>query len=119
MNHYNVSGISDWAESEGESFKIFTNKPFNSVQDAVAAAGAVYGDNLQVIVEKVVTLNKPDNFKKELKELLEKYNASIDVCYDSCSDMHGVYDEGIEVSFEDDNSSFKLVNDWYISVEQL
>lgn len=40
-------------------------------------------------------------FLIELKALMEKYNATIDWCCDSCSDLHGVYDSHIEISLND------------------
>ena len=40
-------------------------------------------------------------FLTELKALMEKYNATIDWCCDSCSDLHGVYDSRIEISLND------------------
>jgi hypothetical protein len=39
------------------------------------------------------------DFKKELRALLEKYEAAIYVDYSDCSDMHGVYDQNMTVSF--------------------
>lgn len=36
-----------------------------------------------------------DSFRKELKELLTKYNVSISWDYDDCSDTHGMTGEGI------------------------
>lgn len=36
-------------------------------------------------------------FKAELAALLEKYSAEICWEYSGCSDMHGVYDEGIRI----------------------
>ena len=43
--------------------------------------------------------NKATEFKKELKELLTKYNASIDFACDDCSDWHGITGERMTVSF--------------------
>ena len=39
-------------------------------------------------------------FKRELRELLEKHGASIEVGYADCSDTHGMYDEHMAVSFK-------------------
>lgn len=36
-------------------------------------------------------------FKKELKELLEKHNVSISADCADCSDLHGVYQEHISI----------------------
>lgn len=41
-------------------------------------------------------MSDKEKFKKELKELLKKYNVSIQWDYSSYSDMHGVYEEAIE-----------------------
>ena len=47
------------------------------------------------MTDKVSTLNE---FKKELKALLDKYNASIEVGCSDCSDLHGVYDKHLLVT---------------------
>ena len=53
-------------------------------------------------------------FKKELKTLLEKYNASLSFACSSCSDLSGVHEEGIEVVLGD-NETHKLTEyNWYI-----
>ena len=39
--------------------------------------------------------SKQDEFLRELKELLTKYDATISFDFDSCSDTHGIYDGGI------------------------
>jgi hypothetical protein len=39
-------------------------------------------------------------FKKEMKALLEKYNADISVQYNSYNDVYGVYDEHMTASLE-------------------
>lgn len=39
-----------------------------------------------------------NNFVDELKALLEKYDATIDWTCSACSDLHGVYDERMTVS---------------------
>lgn len=57
-----------------------------------------------------------ENFLKELKELLDKHNMSI--CFDcsSCSDTHGIYDEGIQVeSLGKDGEKFKFHYEWCIT----
>lgn len=38
-----------------------------------------------------------NNFADELKALLEKYNASIVWTCGDCSDLHGVYDQRMQV----------------------
>lgn len=40
-----------------------------------------------------------NNFKRELKELLERYDASIEWTCGQCSDLQGVYDEEMVVDF--------------------
>lgn len=42
-----------------------------------------------------------DNFANELKVLLEKYNASIVWTCGDCSDLHGVYDQRMQVQTKD------------------
>lgn len=44
-------------------------------------------------------MDKEINFKKELKELLKKYDATIDWMCDPCSDLYGVYDSKLVVTF--------------------
>lgn len=59
-----------------------------------------------------MSANKED-FKKELKDLLSKYNATISFTCGGSSDTHGLYDDhliieiGQETVFESDG--------WYIS----
>lgn len=48
-------------------------------------------------------------FLTELKALMEKYNATIDWCCDSCSDLYGVYDSHIEISL---NNTTDIVFDY-------
>ncbi len=45
--------------------------------------------------------NKVKEFKKELKALLKKYNATIGFSVGDGSDTHGLYDERIEVDLSD------------------
>lgn len=51
---------------------------------------------------------KLNEFKKELKELLEKYNARIDWNCADCSDLHGVTGESMGVYFMDTGKSKQL-----------
>jgi len=44
-------------------------------------------------------MSQATEFKKELKALLTKYNASIDFSCDDCSDWHGITGEKMVVSF--------------------
>ena len=46
--------------------------------------------------------NRKKEFVKELKALLNKYDVSIGFVCDACSDMHGLYDERIEVQEKQD-----------------
>lgn len=46
--------------------------------------------------EKQIIIN---SFKAELKNLLEKYDAAIEWGCGVCSDVHGIYDEQMSVSF--------------------
>lgn len=56
------------------------------------------------------------NFRKELKELLKKYNASIDFSCSDCSDTHGIYGAKLEVCFQLSNNTtvFDLCNGWSV-----
>ena len=58
-------------------------------------------------------------FKDELRALLEKYGASIDVGYADCSDTHGMYDERMEVSFNHDRSVFRIADNWGLDASDL
>ena len=49
-----------------------------------------------------------NQFKKELKQLLTKYNATIGFSVDECSDTHGLYGDNLFVSFENvENTNYK------------
>lgn len=52
-------------------------------------------------------MSKLSEFKRELKELLNKYDASIQLGFANCSDTHGMYDERIEVSFRVNRPRFQ------------
>lgn len=41
--------------------------------------------------------NKKEEFIKELKTLLEKYDVNIGFVCDPCSDTNGIYEAGLEV----------------------
>jgi len=47
------------------------------------------------------------DFKKELKELLTKHNASINLDFADCSDTHGMYDEKMIVEIRDGKTRFE------------
>lgn len=51
LTRYNVYGVSDWPETMGQRFNIFTAKPFASEADAIAAARAAFDSDLEIIVE--------------------------------------------------------------------
>lgn len=53
MKKYNVYGISDWPESLGEKFLIYREKEFLSEGLAIDAAKALYGNNVEIVVEIV------------------------------------------------------------------
>lgn len=59
------------------------------------------------------------NFKRELRELLQKYNASIEVGYADCSDTHGMYDEHMAVSFRNGKSERLTEYGWGIDAGDL
>ena len=51
-----------------------------------------------------------EEFKKELKALLEKYNAVLSLEYDPCSDTYGMYDERMAVYFNDTKETIDLAD---------
>lgn len=55
-------------------------------------------------------------FRKELRALLEKYNASIDFCCSDCSDTHCIYDAKMVAYFNlsDRMLAFDLNNGWSV-----
>ncbi len=58
-----------------------------------------------------------DNFISELKGLLLKYNASIELDYADCSDTYGMYDVRMLVSVG--NKTLVEVDGWSIEAEDL
>lgn len=52
------------------------------------------------------------NFKKELKELLKKYNATIGFDCDDCSDLYGIYDEHVYIQANGERE--RVVDGWWI-----
>ena len=56
-------------------------------------------------------------FLAKLKDLLQEYNASIDWTCSDCSDLHGVYDDHLEITIGD-KTIFKAENS-YISSREL
>lgn len=52
-------------------------------------------------------MSKLTEFKKELKELLTKYDACIEFGCSDCSDLHGVTEECMEVTMKDGNGKRK------------
>ena len=56
-----------------------------------------------------------EKFEKELKSLLEKYDATIEVGYDYMEDTTSVGGESIDVSLKEDDGTFvtkKLCDGW-------
>lgn len=69
-------------------------------------------------------MHKPthDDFKKELKKLLEKYNATIGFAVGEHSDLHGVYGEKIVVEFRPKGeplSQITLSDGYWINKKEL
>lgn len=60
-------------------------------------------------------------FKRELKNLLKKYNATIGFSVSDCSDTYGLYDEKIICSLRDFNNEneITLVNGWVLDKSDL
>jgi hypothetical protein len=57
------------------------------------------------------------NFKKELREVLEKYNATIEFACGQGSDTHGLYSEEMLVCFN--KKDYSLSKGWVIYAEDL
>jgi hypothetical protein len=55
-------------------------------------------------------MNDINEFLKELKTLLEKYDASIDFTFDG--DTHGIYDLGVEIHVH--NNFCRINHDTYV-----
>ena len=53
--------------------------------------------------------NKKEEFIKELKTLLEKYDVNIGFVCDPCSDTNGIYEAGLEVC---ENRQTSSKNTW-------
>lgn len=62
-----------------------------------------------------------EEFKKELKALLQKYNAGIWLWldYDPCSDTYGMYDERMTVHFYGENKSIDLADGYGVDATDL
>jgi len=62
---------------------------------------------------------KTEDFKVELRELLQKYNASIDVDFAACSDLHGVQGEGMILSVHGEPEHEIIIDGWGIIASDL
>ena len=60
-----------------------------------------------------------NQFKLELKTLLQKYNANISFSCSEYSDLHGVYDAQITVSFDNDDKEFTLSEGYGVASSDL
>ena len=61
-----------------------------------------------------------EEFLKELKALMKKYNVSIGFSVGDCSDTHGLYDERLVIDHRIKEGSFKEetwleVNGWWMN----
>jgi len=62
-------------------------------------------------------MSKSEKFEKELKSLLEKYDATIEVGYDYMEDTTSVGGESIDVSLKEEDGTFvteKLCDGWVL-----
>ena len=84
---------------------------FPSKEDALEAH-TTYLKNLK---------EKTDLFRKELKELLIKHNATISLEYDPCSDTQGMYDEELvaEITYEKATYTIPLSEGYYLEPSDL
>ena len=64
-------------------------------------------------------MNEVENFKKELKELLQKYDATISFEYDPDSDTYGIYDGHIELKIKENKLRHKHQNYWELIADDL
>lgn len=55
-----------------------------------------------------------ENFKKELKALLAKYNAVLALEYDPCSDTYGMHGERMAVYFRNEKKTVDLADGYYL-----
>ncbi len=58
-----------------------------------------------------------DEFLKEFKALLEKYDVSISFSVSACSDTHGLYDEKMVIDHKQE--TWLELNGWCISSYEL
>lgn len=58
-------------------------------------------------------------FKRELKDLLERYNACLGFNVSECSDTYGLYEERMEVSFDNYPEAVKLADGWGVCPHEL
>lgn len=60
-----------------------------------------------------------ENFKKELKALLTKYDAVLSLEYDPCSDTFGMYDERMAVYFRKEKKTVDLADGYSLDESDL
>ncbi len=60
-----------------------------------------------------------ENFKKELKALLTKYNAVLSLDYDPGSDIYGMHGERMAVYFRDEKKSIDLTDGYSLDASDL
>lgn len=60
-----------------------------------------------------------EEFKKELKALLEKYNAGIWLDYDPCSDTYGMHGERMVVYFRNEDKTVDLADGYGVDATDL
>lgn len=58
-------------------------------------------------------MERLDNFKKELSNLLKKYNAEIGFYVDDCSDTHGLSGDKMVVYFDENRENHHELNDYW------
>ena len=63
-------------------------------------------------------MSKINDFKKDLRDLLTKYDASIDFDCDDCSDTYGITGDHLGVCFDGQNV-IKLNSGWSIDASDL
>lgn len=59
-------------------------------------------------------MQNKETFLKEFKDLLAKYEVSIDFSVGPCSDTYGLYDDTLTLRDKDNNIIFDSNGNWWI-----
>lgn len=64
-------------------------------------------------------MSKAKEFKKELKDLLAKYDACIQFTCDDSSDTHGLYGDRLVINFQGERKEVFRSDGWHIQASDL